>query len=103
MAHDDRRPPLRERLLTLRRQIVAQQVRLECARLLRGRYGRLSDLGWLFSIGTGAAGTVLAVRSGQLAGQWGDVVADLEHELWRLEVERRLCEHDLVHLTPEEA
>ena len=46
---------------------------LKQAQSMSGRYTRKSDIGWLLSMFSGEAGTLLAVLSGMKARKWDDI------------------------------
>jgi hypothetical protein len=72
------------RIHQLEARIWAKDVELLYAKTMRDRHTKLSSMGWLTSIHTLAAGTLVAVFAGQVASRWSDEVARIEHERTRL-------------------
>ena len=78
------------RLRAIEQAIHKHELLLELARTLEGRDQRRSDRGWLISMFTLEAGTMLAVLSGRKARRWGSLIRSLEMDLLLLQMERRL-------------
>ena len=79
-----------DRLRELERAIAQREVLLELAALVEQRRYRRSDRGWMVSMFTLEAGTMLAVLSGRKARRLGSLVRSLELDLVTLKMERAL-------------
>ena len=89
---------LQERLLAVRKRVVVLELRLECLRILAGRYTDWSEMGWLFSINANAGGTVAAVLNGMHAGGYSDEASEVQGQLLRLVMDQKLLEHRIADL-----
>lgn len=77
-------------LAELRQRIRALELAVECARILARKEHRLSNVGWLLSIVIGAIGTVIAVTRSQHEDIYTDEMHDLELELVKLWIDKKI-------------
>ncbi len=77
-------------LAELRRRIRALEFAVECARMLARKEHRLSNVGWLLSIVFGAIGTLVAVTRSQHEDIYIDETHDLEMELIKLWIDKKI-------------
>ena len=84
-----------KRLRVLERAIAKHELLLELARTVEGGHYRRSNRGWMVSMFTLEAGTLLAVLSGHKARRWSALIQSLELDLALLKMERRLCQRAL--------
>ena len=73
-------------------QIRFKEALLDCVQHLRNDSKNRSDMGWLTSIATVGAGTVMAVLSGKKAHQYNQIIRELERDIIMLKVEERLMQ-----------
>jgi hypothetical protein len=59
-------------------------------RAIEASYARRSDIGWLFSMVAGEAGTLAAVNLNKQAQKWGEVRLEVEEKIRQLKLELRL-------------
>ena len=76
------------RLHVLEQAIAKHEVLLELARTLETRDHRRSNRGWMASMFTLEAGTLMAVLAGSQARRWSSMIHSLELNLLRLKLER---------------
>ena len=86
---------LRGRIRAIDRAIERYDVLAELAATVGGRHSQRSDRGWLVSMLTLEAGTLMAVLSGRRARGWNDVIRALNAKILRLQIGRTVVEHEL--------
>ena len=80
MMNPPQRGSLEDELHRLRIKMWVKEVELLNARSNRDRFASFSSMGWLASIGSLGAGTVIAVLCGDESRRRGEEVSRLEHE-----------------------
>lgn len=92
------RATLQRRVRAIERALARIEILLELADTLAGRHARHSDRGWMVSMLTLEAGTLMAVSSGGKARGWSSVCRALELERLRLQIDRASAERELAGL-----
>jgi len=81
---------LETELAGVRQRIRALEFAVECARMLAMKEHKLSNVGWLLSIVFGAIGTLVAVTRSQHEDIYVDEMHDLEMELVKLWIDKKI-------------
>lgn len=86
---------LETELAGIRRRIRVLELAVECARVLAMKEHDLSNTGWLLSIVFGAIGTLVAVTRGEHEDVYVDEMHDLEMELVKLWIDKKILLREL--------
>lgn len=89
-----REASLVQQIASIDRAIARFEVLLELMATVESQHSRRSDRGWMVSMLTLEAGTLMAVSASGKARRWSAMSRALERDMLRLQAARLLLEHE---------